>query len=152
MPGHRIFFCALPLVLLSLAGCELGPESPRGFALPEGDAEAGKQTFVELRCHDCHSAEGVPQRDPEATDIHLPLGGKSTRVTTYATLVTSIINPSHRYSSRLPRSVSTEDGESRMPVYNDLMTVTELIDLVAFLQPQYEVIVISPNSYETYYP
>jgi hypothetical protein len=39
-----------------------------------------------------------------------------------------------------------------MPVYNELMTVQELIDLVAYLQPQYEVIVVSPNSYETYYP
>ncbi len=147
----------IPRALLSLAlpwlpGCELGPDSPAGFALPRGDVEAGRAAFVELRCHDCHSAAGVPQRDPEDTDIHLPLGGKSTRVTTYASLLTSIINPSHRFSARLPRSVAMEEGDSRMPVYNELMTVQELIDLVAYLQPQYEVIVVSPNSYETYYP
>lgn len=151
MPFHRLIFCAL-LPLSCLTACEFGPDSPRGFALPRGDAERGQATFVELRCHDCHSAEGVAQRDPAATDIHLPLGGKSTRVTTYAALVTSIINPSHRYSSRLPRVVAEADDASRMPVYNELMTVQELIDLVAFLQPQYEVIVVSPNSYETYYP
>ena len=45
-----------------------------------------------------------------------------------------------------------QNGASRMPVYNELMTVQELIDLVAYLQPQYEVIVVSPNSYQTYYP
>ena len=143
---------SMMLPLFWLSGCEFGPASPAGFALPPGDANAGQATFVELRCHDCHSARDVPQRDPAATDIHLPLGGKSTRVTTYASLLTSIINPSHRYSARLPRVVAVEEGESRMPVYNELMTVQELIDLVAYLQPQYEVIVVSPNSYESYYP
>ena len=43
-------------------------------------------------------------------------------------------------------------GESRMPNYNDVMTVQELIDLVAYLQPQYEVIRVTPLSYDTYYP
>ncbi len=36
----------------------------------------------------------------------------------------------------------TNDGEtSRMPVYNSYMTVQELIDIVAFLQPHYDVYV-----------
>jgi hypothetical protein len=33
------------------------------------------------------------------------------------------------------------DGESKMPVYNGFMTVQELIDIVMFLQPHYEVYV-----------
>ncbi len=149
---HPVISCACAMLALPwLSACEFGPNSPAGFALPRGDADAGQAAFVELRCHDCHSARDVPQRDPEATDIHLPLGGTSTRVTTYASLLTSIINPSHRYSARLPRALAVEAGESRMPVYNELMTVQELIDLVAYLQPQYEVIVVSPNSYESYY-
>lgn len=135
-----------------LAGCTVGPDSPRGFSLPRGDAEAGKAAFVELRCNDCHAAEGVALRDPEESDIQFPLGGPSPRVTTYASLVTSIINPSHRLSTRYPRSESAVEGSSRMPVYNDVMTVKELIDIVSYLQPQYELIVVSPNSYETYYP
>lgn len=138
--------------MLALAGCTIGPDSPRGFSLPHGDPEAGQAAFVELRCNDCHTATGVALRDPEASDIQFPLGGPSTRVTTYASLVTSIINPSHRLSTRYPRSESAVDGKSRMPVYNDVMTVQELIDVVAYLQPQYELIVVSPNSYETYYP
>ncbi len=137
---------------LTLAGCTLGPESPRGFSLPKGDAEAGQAAFVMLRCNDCHSAEGVAIRDAEETDINFALGGRSARVTTYAELLTSIVNPSHRLSARYPRGEAAEDGESRMHNYNDVMTVQELIDIVAFLQPQYEVIVVSPNSYETYYP
>lgn len=139
-------------ILLALGACTMGPESPRGFSLPRGDPEAGLVAFQALRCTDCHAARGAPLRDAEESDIQFPLGGPSTRVKTYASLVTSIINPSHRLSVRYPRSESAEDGESRMPVYNDVMTVQELIDIVAYLQPQYELIVVSPNTYETYYP
>ena len=139
-------------VALAVVGCTMGPDSPKGFRLPEGDVDAGKAAFIELRCNDCHSAKGVPMRDAEEADIQFPLGGASTRVTTYASLVTSIINPSHKLSTRYPRSQSSEDGQSRMPVYNDVISVQELIDIVCFLQPQYELIVVSPNSYETYYP
>jgi hypothetical protein len=32
------------------------------------------------------------------------------------------------------------DGRSRMTVYNDVMTVQQLIDLVAFLQSHYQVV------------
>lgn len=145
----------VPVVLacaMVLASCTLGPESPRGFALPPGDPEAGAVAFVELRCNDCHSAGDVAVRDADETDIYFPLGGRSARVTTYAELLTSIVNPSHRLSPRLPKSESSVDGESRMHNYNEVMTVQELIDLVAFLQPRYEVVVVSPNSYETYYP
>jgi mono/diheme cytochrome c family protein len=132
--------------------CTVGPESPRGFRLPAGDPAAGRVAFEELRCNDCHEAEGVALRDSELADIQFVLGGPSTRITTYGSLVTSIINPSHKLSTRYPRAESSEHGESRMPVYNDVMSVQELIDIVAYLQPQYELIVVSPNSYETYYP
>jgi hypothetical protein len=44
----------------------------------------------------------------------------------------------------------SEDGESKMPVYNGVMTVQELIDIVAFLQPQYNV-VVPKYSYPMYY-
>lgn len=32
------------------------------------------------------------------------------------------------------------NGESRMPVYNEVMTVQELVDIVTFLQEHYEVV------------
>lgn len=144
----------IPIVamLAIVAGCPMGPESPRGFALPKGDVDAGRQAFMELRCNDCHAAEGVTFHNPEEADITFTLGGRSTRVTTYADLVTSIINPSHRLSAYYPGKKAAVGGESRMHNYNDVITVQELIDIVAFLQPQYEVIVVTPMSYETYYP
>jgi len=34
----------------------------------------------------------------------------------------------------------SEDGQSRMPVYNGYMTVEELIDIASKLQPHYDVL------------
>ena len=46
--------------------------------------------------------------------------------------------------------IVTTDGESsRMPVYNGYMTVKELIDIVSFLQPHYNVYV-PPYEYRIY--
>ena len=136
----------------ALIGCTPGPESPRGFSLPEGDEMAGQVAFIDLRCNDCHSAAGVEQYDPENAEIKFELGGDVTRVTTYAELVTAIINPSHRLSQRYPEAQSAVGEESRMRNYNETMTVQQMIDLVAYLQPQYKVIVVTPTSYQAYYP
>ena len=60
---------------------------------------------------------------------------------TYAQLVTSVINPSHKLAPRsksIDEKISNDDGSSKMRVFNDVMTVQELIDLVAFLQPKYQ--------------
>ena len=43
----------------------------------------------------------------------------------------------------------SEDGQSKMYVYNEVMTVQELIDLVAYLQNRYEV-VVPPYDYRIY--
>jgi len=44
----------------------------------------------------------------------------------------------------------SEDGESKMYIYNTHMTVQELIDIVMFLQPEYEV--IPPQYHYRVYP
>jgi hypothetical protein len=69
------------------------------------------------------------------------LGGEVTRVKTYGELVTSIINPSHRLAQGYPTEEVSAAGESLMALayLNDVMTVQQLIDLVAFLQARYEV-------------
>jgi hypothetical protein len=69
------------------------------------------------------------------------LGGTVTKVKTYGELVTAIINPSHKLAKGYPIDEVSNDGESKMPVYNGFMTVQELIDIVMFLQPYYEVYV-----------
>ena len=124
-----------------LAGCDRDRMSEKGFSLPEGNAMAGRETFLYMQCNQCHSIDNeslplVPGYEP-----FVELGGPVTRVKTYGELVTSIINPSHKLAQGYPEDLVSEEGESKMYVYNGYMTVQELIDLVAFLQPHYEVVV-----------
>ena len=125
----------LLVAALLVTGCE---PTPRGLVLPEGDAEHGKQLFVNFRCTACHSVRGVDLPSSDVEEVRqIPLGGN--RVMNYAELVTAIINPSHRIT-RFYKSDPDQEGEgSPMTVYNDVMTVTELVDLVAFLEPEYDI-------------
>ena len=81
----------------------------------------------------------------------IALGGVTRLVKTYGDLVTSIINPSHRYSIGYAAEEVKTDGESQMRLYNDEMTVTQLIDLVTFLQPHYEVDIYPRTPYVPFY-
>jgi hypothetical protein len=80
------------------------------------------------------------------------LGGEVTRVKSYADLVTGVINPSHRLAEGYVPSESAEEGKSPMKVYNDAMTVAQLIDVVTFLQQHYTLRPYEPTPYPTYYP
>ena len=79
------------------------------------------------------------------------LGGLTPNVKTYGDLVTSIINPSHRFALGYSDEETKTDGKSKMRLYNDQMTITQLIDLVAFLQSRYEVEAYQPTPYAPYY-
>lgn len=131
-----------------LLACNTGPTSPRGFSLPEGDIAKGEAVFRKYQCLACHTLQGV-EDEAVAKEFATPvqLGGVSTRVKTYGELVTSVINPSHKISPRYNVNVMQENGMSKMRIYNDVMTVTELVDLVAFLQPKYQV---QPYQYTRY--
>ncbi|MGD2133732.1 MAG: hypothetical protein PVI23_13140 [Maricaulaceae bacterium] len=154
---RHVFNRSLPLVLLAAlfcASCDQGPRSGYGFALPDGEPSRGEAAFARLGCSDCHL---VPGRDDLRADVEpqmdVMLGGATTRVRTYGDLVTSIINPSHRISQRYIEGVADEEGVSAMRNYNDVATVSELIDLVAFLQAQYDVAPPTGPSYTAYdYP
>jgi hypothetical protein len=134
-------FLYLITLLVILSGCDIGPKSGHGFRLPDGDIDRGQIVFSELECNACHSVGSVEQPTAASSEnrISVKLGGKVTSIQTYGQLVTSIVNPSHRLVGRYPaEQVSTADGESLMRNYNDEMTVNQLIDLVAFLQSNYE--------------
>ncbi|MCO4811274.1 MAG: c-type cytochrome [Gammaproteobacteria bacterium] len=131
------------ICMITLAGCESDARmSEHGFRLPDGDAEAGRETFVYMQCTQCHSIKGekfeeFPGMDPP----YVELGGTVTQVKTYGQLVTAIINPSHQLARGYAEEVVSENGESNMYNYNRHMTVQELTDLVMYLQPTYDVVV-----------
>ena len=149
---RRIFLTPLFLLFLILASCDIGPNSGRGFSLPEGSVEAGRVTFVELECNSCHSVGDIERvAGREGPDINVRLGGPVSSVKTYGDLVTSVINPSHRISQRYnDHELATGDNESKMMLYNDVMTVQQLVDLVTWLESNYEIIPVSRTTYPRY--
>ena len=86
----------------------------------------------------------------EQPELTIELGGEVSRIKTYGELVTSIINPSHRLAKGYSAEYVQDDGVSKMPVYNDAMTVTQLVDLVAFLQSKYTLKEYEPTVYVPY--
>lgn len=113
-------------------------DSPRGFVLPEGDVLAGKQSFADLGCVQCHTVEGVSfEVTPELPEeLIVPLGGPVQRAKTYGQLVTSVIHPSETIADTLD-AYQTEDGKPMMPDYKAIMSVGEMVDIVAFLREHY---------------
>ena len=94
--------------------------------------------LVSLGCVSCHSVIGAEPPDPaEAGPVRVVLGSRSGRRMSYGQLVTSIVNPSHRLSARYHKDEVSQQGESLMTSYNDVLTVTQLTDLIAFLQKHY---------------
>lgn len=134
------------VILSALCGCDTNPKSGRGFHLPDGNVEKGKQAFLELKCTTCHRVEGVNL--PPPVMFNLTLGGRTSRVRTYGELVTAIINPSHIVSKKY-KSAFENGVASPMPRFNHEMTVEQLIDLVAFLQSRY---VVEIPEYKPYSP
>ena len=140
------------LTLVVLAGCETGPNTGKGFSLPEGNAENGKVVFVELACNQCHFVADIKLLESDDKDFKgIQLGGSVLSVKSYGDLVTSIINPSHRISRRYYKGTeSKEDDILKMLIYNDLMTVTQLVDLVTFLEQHYKVDPYTRTRYHKY--
>jgi L-cysteine S-thiosulfotransferase len=128
-----------------LAGCVSA--ALFGFPVDQGDIAAGRQAFIDHRCHQCHTIvdEILPPLAGAGRPM-LALGGPTTIIHSYADLTTSIINPNHAISERYRDRellLKTEIPlESPMPRPNlDTMSVSQLIDIVAFLDSKYRVMV-----------
>ena len=147
-------FSVITLLLtcvLALSGCdEERAMSERGFRLPDGNAQAGRETFLYMHCNQCHTIAGEELPEIAGFEPFVELGGPVTRVRTYGELVTAIINPSHKLADGYPADLVSEDGKSKMYVYNGFMTVQELTDIVMFLQPYYDV--VPPEFHYRVYP
>jgi len=123
-----------------VSGCAYSPSF--GFPVQEGDIEAGKQAFIDHRCHQCHSVSGISMPPlAGASPVLLELGGETTGIKSYAELVTSVINPNHVISERYREQQGLQGAiplETPMPMpHIDNMTVRQLIDLVGFLDSRY---------------
>jgi mono/diheme cytochrome c family protein len=107
-------------------------QTPEGwkFTWPTGDPVKGREVFVKLECYSCHEVTGetfpVPSEavGPELS-MMAPLHDKEY-------FAEAIIHPNAVIQKG--RGYEATDGSSKMPSYNDLLTVQELIDLVAYVK------------------
>lgn len=140
-PASRIGLWALMggCAALALSGCRPAATSGRGFQLPTGNPAMGKQAFIDLKCYTCHRVDGIADLPPptQPTEKIVVLGGEVAQVRTYGRLVTAIIHPSQSISEKMITRPDPPSKESPMPSVNEIMTVDQLINLLAFLQPQY---------------
>jgi len=140
----------LAICIGALTACITDPKSSKGFRLPDGNTQAGQAVFIELQCNTCHQISGLDLPAPiQSGPVMITLGGTVRTVRTYGELVSSVVNPSHKLIDSYPEDQVSRESKSLMTVYNDRMTVQQLIDLVAFLQSRYDVIV-PDYSYSTY--
>ena len=149
---HRLIstFTAVFFVTI-LSACDVGTKPVKGFVLPEGDIEHGKELFASVGCRSCHTIKGeeFPPFEPN-DDLNIELGGKVYRVKNYGELLTSIVNPKHTVSEKYRVTLDDaeqKDAQSPMPTFNEALTVTQLIDLTAYLHSRYELL----PRYEGYY-
>lgn len=141
----------LGVAVVGLSACGPDPKSSAGFTLPEGDVAQGQATYIEFGCHACHTHSDVPQLEGANAATAVTIGGQTARVRTYGELVTSVINPSHRVARRKSEKMADESGNSKMATFNDVMTVTQLVDLVAFLQSSYQLSPYQNTAYPVYW-
>jgi mono/diheme cytochrome c family protein len=103
------------------------------FALPGGDAAKGRQVFVDLECYKCHAIQGetFPGSGGDAKNVGPELTGMGGQ------------HPAEYFAESIlaPNAVVLDgpgytgpDGKSVMPSYADSLSVTQLVDLVAFLK------------------
>ena len=156
MPVNKTAYFSLASLLLMvvLSSCKMESPAVKGFVLPDGDVALGEQVFTKYSCHGCHTIPGVdlPEIEPEP-ELVIEIGGEVYRVKNYGELLTSVINPNHEISPESTAKLETAgrtDGSTPMPFYGDAMTITEMINLVAFLRAQYSKIM--PDFFQSYVP
>lgn len=108
--------------------------TPKGwkFTWPKGDPGRGRAVFAKLECYSCHEVRGEKfpaPKDRDKVGPELSVMGPLHDVDYFAE---AIVNPSAAIEKG--KGYQAADGSSKMPSFNDSLSVQELIDLVAFLR------------------
>ena len=127
----------MSVVSLILFGCQPKPTAQESLQLPRGDVQKGKAAFVELQCSVCHGVAGWKGESlPRPTikpAVPVVLGAETTRPTRMQR-INAIISPSHKIAETQWPERTTSGTLSRMGDYNDVLTLRQLADIVAFLE------------------
>lgn len=107
------------------------------IVLPKGDAKAGKQAFLDLKCDACHRVAGekvlpLPLAEMRGPDLDATLRSRDA-----SEVAAAIIVPSHSSSVRSSPSVKealARQMNSPMADFSGVLTVRQLSDLLAYLR------------------
>jgi hypothetical protein len=109
------------------------PKVPQAwkFTLPEGDPQAGKTVFLDMKCYSCHALEIPGEKLPPSRSK-----GAGPALTGYAGLPKEYLAESiiKFHTVVAAPGYTVKEGRAAMGEYNHFLTVQELIDLVAFLK------------------
>jgi mono/diheme cytochrome c family protein len=115
------------------AGATGVPEDWR-FRLPRGDPAAGRTAFVEMECYKCHQIKG--EKFPGVAADEKGAGPELSQMGRHPVefLAESIMNPNAVIEPEDKElGYLGEDGRSKMPGFNDILTVKQVADLAAYL-------------------
>jgi mono/diheme cytochrome c family protein len=104
---------------------------PRPNYLTMGNAVAGRAAFVELKCNTCHTVAGE-RLDGKALKQGGPELGTAEALQSPDEIARSIAAPEHAVSEKA--GPWRQNGKSRMTEYAHVMTVRQLMDLVAYIR------------------
>jgi len=108
--------------------------TPEGwkFSWPAGDPKKGREVFTTLECYKCHEVKGEAFATPTDRDRVGPELSFMAPLHESEYFAEAIINPSAVIEKG--RGYAAPDGTSKMPSFNDSITVQDVVDLVAFLR------------------
>ena len=106
------------------------------LTVPAGNAQAGRQAFLDLRCTACHAVPSEPKfPSPVSANPGPPIDARlAGRDVSY--LATAIVSPSHTFSLDTPLQVREHLAGVLSPMgdFSQVMTVRQLVDLQTYLR------------------
>jgi mono/diheme cytochrome c family protein len=111
-------------------------EVVNSVVLPQGDRQAGRKAFADLKCHVCHRVAGEKDFSPIAA-LEGPRLNSTLQLQSPSDVAAAIIAPSHSLSIRTSEAVKAQlskQGMSPMADFSRAMTVRQLADLLAYLR------------------
>jgi len=146
---HRIIVLAT-VVIVSFGSCSKEQETRKverekmgehgmavdwKFSLPQGDPNAGRKQFIEVECYKCHEVKG--EKFPALAEGEKGVGPELSQMAGMHPpefFAESIINPNAVIDPDAKKLGHVgEDGKSKMPDYNTVLTVQQVADLASYI-------------------
>lgn len=122
------------------AGARESPELEQygqvGLMLRGGDPSEGRQAFLDLKCTVCHRVTGETDFPEPVGDLQGPVLDATLGSRPEGYVATAIIAPSHSISINVSDEVKAEMSGVLSPMadYSGVMTVRQMLDLMAYLE------------------